>query len=90
MRWRRGERSSDIEDRRGQSIGGRFGAGPKLGIGGILTLLALSLIFGQDFFAIFQGSGGLPSERYRASMIQTYLTVANGRHTPGYFLAWVR
>jgi predicted metalloprotease len=54
MRWRRGERSSDIEDRRGQSIGGRFGAGPKLGI------------------------------------VRTYLTVANGRHTPGYCLAWGR
>jgi predicted metalloprotease len=61
MRWRRGERSSDIEDRRGQSIGGGFRAGPKLGIGGILTLLALSLIFGQDFFAIFQGGDSLPS-----------------------------
>ena len=55
MRWRRGERSSDIEDRRGQSISGRFGAGPKLGIGGILTLLALSLIFRARFLCHLSG-----------------------------------
>jgi uncharacterized protein len=55
MRWTRGERSSDIEDRRGEGppgggMGMRVGGG--LGIGGVLILLVLSLLFGQNFFAL--------------------------------------
>lgn len=55
MRWERGERSPDLEDRRGQSPG-RVGLpfGPGLGIGGILLLLVLSVVFKQDFFTLLE------------------------------------
>jgi predicted metalloprotease len=46
MRWRRGEKSEHIEDRRAQ--GGRGVGGPTIGIGGLLLLLAASYFFGQD------------------------------------------
>ena len=61
MLWRRGERSSDLEDRRGVSSGGGFrlpGGGTGLGIGGAVVLLVLSLVFGQNFFAILEEGGG--------------------------------
>jgi predicted metalloprotease len=64
MRWSPGSgRSSDIEDRRGQSrgLGGR---GMHVGIGGALVLLVLSLIFHQDFFSLLGGgvdTGPVPS-----------------------------
>jgi uncharacterized protein len=54
MRWTRGDRSSDIEDRRGEG-GGGFGGlrvGGGIGIGGAVILLVLSLVFGQNFFAL--------------------------------------
>jgi predicted metalloprotease len=54
MRWTPGGESSDIEDRRGSS-GFGFGGVP-IGIGGAVVLLILSLVFGKNFFAIFQGS----------------------------------
>ncbi|MDQ6800073.1 MAG: neutral zinc metallopeptidase [Acidobacteriota bacterium] len=53
MRWTPGGESSDIEDRRGSS---GFGGGAPIGIGGAIILLILSLVFGKNFFAIFQGS----------------------------------
>jgi predicted metalloprotease len=56
MRWTPGGQSPDIEDRRGEG-GGGFGGpvfggfgGRHIGIGGILLLLALSVIFRQDLF----------------------------------------
>lgn len=45
MKWTPGKISSNIEDRRGSS----FGAG-RVGIGGGVVLLVLSLIFGHNFF----------------------------------------
>jgi predicted metalloprotease len=60
VRWTRGERSPDIEDRRGESpAGGGLGlrVGGGLGIGGVLILLVLSLVFGQNFFALLGGGG---------------------------------
>jgi predicted metalloprotease len=57
MEWTPGEVSKDIEDRRGEGGaggGGGFGFG-HLGIGGILVVGALSLIFHQNFFALFSG-----------------------------------
>jgi uncharacterized protein len=45
MRWRRGGRSEDVEDRRAE---GGIGRGAPIGIGGVLLLLALSYVFGQD------------------------------------------
>jgi predicted metalloprotease len=61
MRWTRGERSQDIEDRRGETPargpGLRVGGG--IGLGGAIILLVLSLVFGQNFFALLEGGGDL-------------------------------
>jgi predicted metalloprotease len=60
MRWSIGNRSSNLEDRRGESAGfggfGGMGLG-RLGIGGIVILLVLSLIFKKDFFSLLSGGG---------------------------------
>jgi uncharacterized protein len=61
MRWTPGGESEDIEDRRDQSGGGGGGfgfGGIHIGIGGIILLFVLSLIFKQDFFALLSGGGG--------------------------------
>ncbi len=63
MRWTPGGVSGDIEDRRDQSGGGGGGfgfGGMRLGLGGLLILFVLSLIFKQNFFALL-GGGGTPS-----------------------------
>jgi|tagenome__1003787_1003787.scaffolds.fasta_scaffold20952456_2 predicted metalloprotease len=62
MDWTPGGVSSDIEDRRDDSVGGGFGGFGgfgfgHLGIGGILFLGLLSLIFGRNFFALLGGGG---------------------------------
>jgi len=47
MRWQPGGQSPNVEDRRGQR---GFGGGmAPMGIGGVVVLLVLSLIFGRDF-----------------------------------------
>jgi len=49
----------NVEDRRGQGMMG--GAGLKLGLGGTVVLLVLSVVFKQDFFSLLgaqPGSGG--------------------------------
>jgi predicted metalloprotease len=51
MRWTPGGVSGNIEDRRGFG-----GGGMKLGLGGTLVLLVLSVIFGRDFFSLVGGS----------------------------------
>lgn len=51
MRWTPGGKSSDLEDRRG-SGGGFGGGGARIGIGGALVLLVLSLLFRRDFFTL--------------------------------------
>ncbi|HWC72407.1 MAG TPA: neutral zinc metallopeptidase [Gemmatimonadales bacterium] len=56
MRWSPGDRSPDLEDRRGQGFGG-IGVG-RLGIGGVVILLVLSLIFKRDFFSLVSDGGG--------------------------------
>ena len=62
MRWTPGGESQDIEDRRDETGGGGGGGfqlgGPHIGIGGIIILLILSVVFKQNFFALF--SGGNP------------------------------
>ena len=58
MRWTRGPRSENLEDRRGESPGGGFRmgmGGAKLGIGGAIVLLVLSLVTGQDFLSMMDG-----------------------------------
>jgi uncharacterized protein len=60
MRWTPGGISGDVEDRRGQSGGGGGGfgfGGMRLGLGGLLILFVLSLIFKQNFFALLGGGG---------------------------------
>jgi hypothetical protein len=57
MRWTPGGRSENLEDRRGASPGG-FGGGRGLGLGGIIVLVVLSLIFKQDFLSLAGGAGG--------------------------------
>ena len=49
MRWTPGGRSEDVEDRRGMSIGG---GGLRIGAGGAVVLLVLSLVTGQNWFAL--------------------------------------
>jgi len=61
MRWIPGGRSRNLEDRRGASggAGGGMGGGPrggmKLGLGGMLLLLVLSLIFKRDLVTPVMG-----------------------------------
>jgi uncharacterized protein len=60
MRWTPGN-SGDVIDRRGAGgggFGGFGGAGPKVGCGGFVVLLLLSVIFGQDFFSLLGGGSG--------------------------------
>ena len=52
MRWTPGGRSDDLEDRRNER--GRIG-GVHLGIGGVLILLVLSIVFKRDFFSLVGG-----------------------------------
>jgi predicted metalloprotease len=55
MRWTPGGKSSDVEDRRGS--GGFGGGGARIGIGGALVLLVLSLLFRRDFFTLVGVNG---------------------------------
>ncbi len=62
MRWTPGGTSQDVEDRRDQGgggFGGGFGGGGmRIGLGGLLILFVLSLIFKQNFFALLGGGAG--------------------------------
>ena len=60
MRWTPGGVSGNIEDRRGGGFGG--GGGLKLGLGGTLVLLVLSLIFGRDFLSLVGDSSSVPAD----------------------------
>jgi uncharacterized protein len=64
MQWTPGGRSDDLEDRRNESGGGGgfggFGGG-RLGLGGILIVGLLSLIFRHNFFTLFSGDSGAPA-----------------------------
>lgn len=56
MRWQRGRKSKNLEDRRFQT-GGRAVRGAGLGIGGLVVVLALSMLTGQDFLSLLGGLG---------------------------------
>jgi uncharacterized protein len=62
MRWNEGGGvSPDIEDRRGEGGGSRFGGGGfRLGCGGIILLAILSLVFKKNFFALLDPNSGGP------------------------------
>ena len=68
MRWRGKRRSSNIEDRRGQSGGRRMGR--RAGMGGGMTIIALiaAMIFGFDPSALLGvlGGGSAPAPQTRA------------------------
>jgi uncharacterized protein len=58
MRWTPGGQSEDIEDRRDQGGGGggmRLGGGRGVGLGGLIVLGVLSLIFRRDLVTPFMG-----------------------------------
>src|SRR6202140_4082585 len=63
MRWTPGGSSDDVEDRRDDSgSGGMQLGGVHLGIGGMLIVLVLSVVFHRNFFALLgMGSGGAPT-----------------------------
>jgi hypothetical protein len=63
MRWTPGGSSDDVEDRRDEGgSGGMQLGGVHLGIGGLLILLVLSLVFHRNFFALLGvGSSGGPT-----------------------------
>ena len=67
MDWKPGGVSDDVEDRRDSSGGGGGGfsgmgiGAPHLGIGGMLLLLVLSLVFHRNLFTMFLGGGGTDS-----------------------------
>lgn len=66
MRWIPGNRSRNLEDRRGATGGGGFGlggggGGMKLGAGGIVVLLVLSVVFKRDLITpMLGGDGSVP------------------------------
>lgn len=61
MRWTPGGRSEDLEDRRDEGGGGGGIGGVHLGIGGMLILLVLSIVFKRDFFSLVGGGQGAMS-----------------------------
>ena len=61
MKWNDGGPSGDLEDRRGSSGGG----GLKVGLGGTVVLLVLSLLFKRDLFSLLgvDSGGGAPAQQ---------------------------
>lgn len=60
MKWTPGGTSQNVEDRRGETGGGGGfgGGGMRLGLGGAVVLLVLSLIFRQNLFQFFESPAG--------------------------------
>src|SRR5438445_3974068 len=75
MRWSPGGSSDDVEDRRDDGGGGMQFGGIHLGIGGLIIVFILSLVFHRNFFALLSGGGpGVtqqdPAERSAANRQQ--------------------
>jgi len=68
MEWKPGGVSDDVEDRRDSGGGGGFGGmgAPHFGIGGILVLLVLSLVFHRNLFTLFSGGSTADRPAYSA------------------------
>ena len=82
MRWTPGGESSDIEDRRDDSGGGGGGfqfGGMHLGIGGIIILLILSVIFKTNFLGVCRFLP--PNGGDRDAPDLKFLPVTNGTQT---------
>jgi predicted metalloprotease len=58
MRWSPGGSSDDVEDRRGEGGGGFRPGGIHVGLGGMIILLILSVVFKRDFFSLLGTGGG--------------------------------
>src|SRR5262249_8917683 len=61
MRWRDMRESDNVEDREGESVGPGFGGGLKIGGRGLIAVVAISLLLGQnplDVLSMLQGGGG--------------------------------
>jgi uncharacterized protein len=63
MRWTPGGRSEDLEDRRDEGGGGFRIGGAHIGIGGMLILVILSVVFKRDFFSLVGGQGITPGQQ---------------------------
>ena len=72
MKWNRGPRSENLEDMRGATGGRGFGGGggARLGLGGMVVLLILSLVFKKDFFSLV-GGGGAPTADQTSGPVQS-------------------
>jgi predicted metalloprotease len=72
MRWTPGGSSDDVEDRRDDSGGGFRPGGIHVGLGGIVVLFVLSLIFKRDFLSLVN-TGGVDTRATTASQPNTAL-----------------
>jgi predicted metalloprotease len=63
MRWEPGERSPNLEDRRDEAPAGGRGpglpGGIRIGLGGAVVLLVLSVVTGQNFFVLLDPGPGV-------------------------------
>jgi predicted metalloprotease len=73
MKWNRDESDENVEDRRDETGGGGGGfsgggGGMKLGLGGLVVVGLLSLVFRQNFFALLDsGPGPAPQASTRSA-----------------------
>ena len=75
MKWDDNGPSRDLEDRRGESGGGGRGGfrlgGGRLGIGGFIVLLVLSVVFKTDLTGALGGGGEVPGPSSAAPGVST-------------------
>ncbi len=59
MKWSSRGPSQNVDDMRGAGGGGGGRGGAKLGLGGMVVLLILSVVFKKDFFSLVGAGGGV-------------------------------